>query len=120
MLYKGAHLEVGSFFMFKQKIDQTIFIFMYVLPSKYQMKKYWLLLPVVILLSLVSCEKSSTTTENRNCKACELMPEVGPCNAAFVRYFYNQETKECDSFIWGGCSGVVPFESLDECKLCCN
>ena len=49
---------------------------------------------------------------------CELLPDSGPCFAAFRRYYYNQDTKECEEFIWGGCNGVVPFDTLEECKAC--
>lgn len=73
---------------------------------------------------------------------CFKKPEPGPCFGAFLRYFYNQETdvrvnykastncawlhhltsslsllvsQQCEKFIWGGCLGSVPFNSLDEC-----
>lgn len=51
---------------------------------------------------------------------CHMKPEAGPCKAAFERYYYNPETKKCESFIWGGCQGKVPFETLEECKSKCN
>ncbi|MBA4146415.1 MAG: proteinase inhibitor I4 serpin, partial [Cytophaga sp.] len=28
--------------------------------------------------------------------------------------------KKCKEFIWGGCGGVVPFETLEECKGGCQ
>ena len=53
------------------------------------------------------------------CEAnCDLAPEVGPCNAAFPRYYFDKTEKKCKEFIWGGCAGVVPFESLAECEAC--
>ena len=48
------------------------------------------------------------------------MPEEGDCDAAFIRYYFNQETETCDSFIWGGCGGVVPFETLEDCQYSCG
>ncbi|CDF36859.1 unnamed protein product [Chondrus crispus] len=52
---------------------------------------------------------------------CFLVPDSGPCYGAFPRYFYNQDTKKCAQFIWGGCHGVVPFKTLDHCKrAACN
>ena len=50
--------------------------------------------------------------------SCELIPNSGPCEAIIPKYFFNPETQECESFDWGGCSGVVPFESLEECQQC--
>ena len=48
--------------------------------------------------------------------ACTLIPDPGMCMAAIQKYFFNQETQQCEDFIWGGCGGVVPFESLAECE----
>ncbi len=49
---------------------------------------------------------------------CDLEPDVGPCDAAFPRYYFDQETQECKEFIWGGCEGTVPFETMEECRIC--
>ena len=57
----------------------------------------------------------SPIMENR----CELKPEAGPCKAIFERFYFDQETGSCKSFIWGGCQGVVPFETLSECQSSC-
>ena len=51
---------------------------------------------------------------------CSLQPEVGPCDAAFIRYYYDQEDGICKEFVWGGCEGVVPFETLEECQEECE
>ena len=48
--------------------------------------------------------------------ACTLIPDPGICMAAIQKYFFNQETQQCEDFTWGGCGGVVPFESLAECE----
>ncbi|MFD1188382.1 BPTI/Kunitz domain-containing protein [Pontibacter rugosus] len=42
---------------------------------------------------------------------CTLAPDPGPCRAAITRYYYDQKEKRCKSFIWGGCRGVLPFET---------
>ena len=39
--------------------------------------------------------------------------------AAFPRYYYDQNEKKCMKFIWGGCGGVVPFATMEECKNGC-
>ncbi|MAV64287.1 MAG: hypothetical protein CBD97_00780 [Pelagibacteraceae bacterium TMED237] len=51
---------------------------------------------------------------------CYLEPEPGQCLAAFDKYFFNQETNSCQMFIWGGCGGIVPFNSLLECQNICE
>jgi hypothetical protein len=62
-----------------------------------------------------ACEKSP------NCVpigACWSTPDPGPCLAAITKYYYDPVAKECKSFTWGGCGGRVPFETLEECKIC--
>ena len=48
--------------------------------------------------------------------ACTLSPDPGMCFAAIQMYYFNQETQQCEDFTWGGCGGLVPFESLAECE----
>ena len=52
------------------------------------------------------------------CPECSLIPNEGPCNAAFVRYYFDTAENKCKEFTWGGCDGVVPFETLEECEGC--
>lgn len=52
--------------------------------------------------------------------ACDLEPDPGPCEAAIEAYYFNQVSQSCDSFTWGGCAGVVPFETLAECQSACE
>jgi hypothetical protein len=50
---------------------------------------------------------------------CSLAPEPGPCEAIFTKYYFDKEAKKCKEFSWGGCDGVVPFETLEafwECE----
>ena len=51
---------------------------------------------------------------------CYLEPDVGPCDGVCPRYFYNQETEECEEFAWGCCEGLVPFDTLEECISTCE
>jgi hypothetical protein len=55
--------------------------------------------------------------DNRD-KRCDLKPERGACKAMFKRYYYDPTTKSCKSFFWGGCDGIVPFDSEQECRQC--
>ena len=52
-------------------------------------------------------------------QACYYIPHIGPCDAAFLRYYYDHEENECSEFIWGGCGGLVPFVSLEDCESSC-
>ena len=51
---------------------------------------------------------------------CDLKPEPGPCKAFFEKYYFDPESKVCRKFIWGGCGGVVPFETMKECAAACT
>ena len=69
----------------------------------------------IFLLLLINCDKDDPLDES-----CLLVPDPGLCQAAFPRYYYNSETDKCTQFLWGGCGGVVPFETLEECKHACG
>ncbi|MCF7861870.1 BPTI/Kunitz domain-containing protein [Candidatus Woesearchaeota archaeon] len=49
---------------------------------------------------------------------CNLEPDPGRCKAAMPRYYF--EEGRCKEFLWGGCDGVVPFDSLDVCIKTCE
>lgn len=49
---------------------------------------------------------------------CKLAPETGNCYALITKYYYNQKEGKCETFNWGGCEGVVPFNTLEECEIC--
>lgn len=51
---------------------------------------------------------------------CYQAPESGRCKAAFQRYYYDADSDTCRTFIWGGCGGTVPFESMERCVSQCN
>jgi hypothetical protein len=66
------------------------------------------------------CEDGILFCDDSYCDPCGAEPETGVCDAAFIRYYFNQDTELCDSFTWGGCGGVVPFETLQECENSCE
>lgn len=70
---------------------------------------------LIILLTAASLVLSCG---DKKPEACNLTPDAGDCLAAIPRYYYNQQTGQCEMFIWGGCGGVVPFETLQECEAC--
>ncbi|MGA7826606.1 MAG: BPTI/Kunitz domain-containing protein [Geobacteraceae bacterium] len=50
---------------------------------------------------------------------CQQKPEKGPCKAISWKYYFNQKSNSCDEFLYGGCEGVVPFETKEECQSTC-
>jgi hypothetical protein len=88
------------------------------------MKAYQLVL--IAAASMLSCSEQGSTdgkkepgsTLTTNESRCALVPDPGPCKALFKRYYYDKTDAKCKEFIWGGCDGVVPFETLDECETC--
>lgn len=65
-------------------------------------------------LGLICVDDEAVLIYNR----CGLIPDPGICNAAFRKYYFDQETQECKEFMWGGCKGIVPFDTLEECREC--
>lgn len=79
------------------------------------MKKLIICFFICITLTTYSCKKNCNQTDN-----CNLDPESGPCKAYIPRYYYDKNEKKCKEFIWGGCGGIVPFETLEECERHCD
>ena len=73
---------------------------------------------VILLIVLTSCSTTKPIATDCNC---DLEPEKGNCRAMITKYYFDKEEGKCTEFIWGGCNGSVPFETLEECKECeCN
>lgn len=52
---------------------------------------------------------------------CFLEEDPGICRGYITRYFYNNQSKQCERFKYGGCLGNLNnFESLEECKNTCE
>jgi len=51
---------------------------------------------------------------------CLMKPDKGPCKAIFWKYYFNPKTNRCEEFLYGGCEGVVPFETKEECLTTCG
>ena len=77
------------------------------------MKRLLLGLFIYSLCCLSACKDKCNPEGN-----CALIPDSGDCEAAIPRYYFDQEAEECKEFIWGGCEGVVPFETMEECSIC--
>lgn len=53
--------------------------------------------------------------------ACLQEKETGSCKAYFTRYYFNKETGNCESFIYGGCRGNSNnFNTLEDCEAVCK
>ncbi|KAH6926581.1 hypothetical protein HPB50_019822 [Hyalomma asiaticum] len=53
--------------------------------------------------------------------ACLLPPDQGPCHASITRYYYDNVTRTCKEFTYGGCEGNSNnYETVEECTASCN
>ena len=88
-----------------------------IMKMKYRFTSF-LTLCLCIFIAISCCDDEDGNDGINSCAECELEPEVGPCNAAIPRFYFDKKENECKQFIWGGCAGVVPFETLEECEEC--
>ena len=51
---------------------------------------------------------------------CGLVPDPGVCRAAIPKFYFDQSAQTCREFIWGGCGGTVPFDTLRQCRSVCE
>ncbi len=63
---------------------------------------------------------TSANMGSESSRHCYLDPDPGICKAAIEKYYFDWGTKSCKSFIWGGCGGTVPFDTLDMCQYLCS
>ncbi len=77
-------------------------------------------LSLFLFALLISCGELLTqdTPDLVQNSRCGLFPDPGPCKAYLPKYYYDKPAAQCREFIWGGCGGMVPFESLEKCKKC--
>lgn len=78
---------------------------------------------VSLLLMYFGCHRKSKNGADATEKLhdnCYLNHDPGPCRMAIKRYYYDEKEKKCKEFIYGGCKGAVPFETLEECQKGCR
>lgn len=80
------------------------------------MKKRVIIILIVLLVVIIAGVFYFTREEFR----CSLKPHVGRCDALFERYYFDSDEGVCKEFIWGGCGGVVPFDTIEECRDVCE
>ncbi|XP_067597355.1 tissue factor pathway inhibitor isoform X5 [Pseudorca crassidens] len=65
--------------------------------------------------------RTKTTLQKEKPDFCFLEEDAGICRGYITRYFYNNQSKQCERFKYGGCLGNLNnFESLEECKDTCE
>lgn len=64
----------------------------------------------------LACAWSQLNLDNN----CDLEPDPGICLAAIETYYFNQNTGQCELTWWGGCAGVVPFWTMEDCQNSCQ
>ena len=86
-------------------------------------KKYWALyIFSLLIISAIACnrkydERAKDQALRQNCY---VEPDPGPCRMAINRYYFDKKDRKCKRFIYGGCKGAVPFETLAECQKACG
>ena len=76
-----------------------------------------LIVLTAILASLVFLRCTISDCES----SCALEPDQGDCKAVIIKYYYDSRKNKCREFEWGGCDGVIPFDTLQDCLNCeCN
>jgi len=73
-------------------------------------------LDVVAIVSLII----NPEEEEELPEECYLEPDPGPCFGYMPMYYFNQDTQACEMFVYGGCMGLIPFQSLAECQNACE
>ncbi|XP_054555888.1 tissue factor pathway inhibitor [Talpa occidentalis] len=64
---------------------------------------------------------TKTTLQKEKPDFCYLEEDPGICRGYITRYFYNNQSKQCESFKYGGCLGNENnFELLEDCKNTCE
>ena len=74
-----------------------------------------LLIPVL----LAGCSAQVKRVVNLLPPACSEEPDPGYCSAEISKYYFDPSEGACQEFAWGGCGGVIPFETQQTCQQVC-
>jgi len=77
--------------------------------------KIIVLLTLLFVLTLTNCKKECFKSDD-----CNLEGKAGPCFGLHPGYHYDKKEKKCKEFIWGGCGGVLPFATMEDCEKSCR
>lgn len=81
---------------------------------------------VLVLIAALACVWSARAAayaveaQTGGAAACALAPDPGPCKGLFEKFYFDAKSGTCRSFFYGGCQGVVPFETIEECRAACE
>lgn len=65
--------------------------------------------------------KEKPTLQKEKPDFCFLEEDAGICRGYITRYFYSNQSRQCEHFKYGGCLGNLNnFESLEECQNTCE
>ena len=78
-----------------------------------------LALSLAVIFSGCMATITSKSKDTKIDPKCLQKGESGRCRAYMPRYYFNNKNLTCKEFIWGGCGGVVPFETKKECEETC-
>ena len=70
---------------------------------------------LLLLLIIPFLSFSQIVTED-----CNSIPDPGICLAYIQTFYFDQTTSQCEESYWGGCGGVVPFWTLEDCQNSCE
>ncbi len=76
-------------------------------------------LTLLILLNLAGCAYQAKRVVNLQPPACSEEPDPGYCSAEISKYYFDSSEGACQEFAWGGCGGLIPFETKQACEQAC-
>ena len=80
---------------------------------------HYCLFGALLALNLASANSQAVLASNQD--RCLLPKQEGICRASLFRFYFNDATKKCQTFLFGGCRGNLNnFRSLQECHETCK
>ncbi|KAL4220846.1 Serine peptidase inhibitor [Mactra antiquata] len=71
--------------------------------------------------NFLSEEECNNSCREVTCQTCNLPKDRGTCTGFFVQYYYNNQTCQCEQFVYGGCHGNENrFETIEDCQGTCG
>ncbi|XP_002014978.2 kunitz-type serine protease inhibitor vestiginin-3 [Drosophila persimilis] len=81
---------------------------------------FWLLLALGLSLTLGASLENKSHAEVQQLIACQQPKAPGLCRGRQLRYAYNKETGNCESFYYTGCASTENnFLTFEECRRDC-
>ena len=71
----------------------------------------------LLLLLIIPCLSFGQIVATEDCNS---IPDPGICLAYFQTFYFDQTTSQCEESYWGGCDGVVPFWTIEDCQNSCE